>query len=158
MTMPAASADPTVGAAVPEFTPSSTAGVEVALASVRGKRHVLLAFFPLAFPSTRTAENCGFSEDSARFESAETGVLPINVDSIPTLQAYKSKSAPRQDLLSDFKRDVSRANGTLLADRLFSKRAYFLIDTHGILRRRHVEAEPGARRDAAELLRQIGAL
>jgi len=158
VTLSAAIADPAVGAPAPEFTLPSTAGVEVALASFRGKRHVLLAFFPLAFTSTCTAENCAFSEDYAHFESAETVVLPISVDSVPTLNEYKTKYAMRQDLLSDFKRDVSRAYGTLLPDRFFSKRAYFLIDKQGILRWRHVEAELGARRDDAELLRQIGAL
>jgi peroxiredoxin len=158
VTVPVAIADPKVGASAPEFTLPSTAGVDVALTSFRGKRHVLLAFFPLAFTSTCTAENCAFSEDYTRFESAETVVLPISVDSVPTLTEYQTKYALRQDLLSDFKRDVSRAYGTLLADRFFSKRAYFLIDKHGILRWRHVEAELGARRDDAELLRQIGAL
>jgi len=64
----------------------------------------------------------------------------------------------RQDLLSDFKRDVSRAYGVLLEDRFFSRRAYFLIDQQGILRWRHVEAELGDRRDDVELLRQIAAL
>jgi len=46
----------------------------------------------------------------------------------------------------------------LLEDRFFSKRAYFLIDQQGILRWRHIEAELGARRDDAELLRQIATL
>jgi len=119
---------------------------------------VLLAFFPLAFTSTCTAENCAFTEDYAAFERADTVVLPISVDSVPTLKEYKAKYAMRQDLLSDFKRDVSRAYGTLLTDRFFSTRAYFLIDKQGILRWRHVEAELGARRDDAELLRQIESL
>jgi alkyl hydroperoxide reductase subunit AhpC len=64
----------------------------------------------------------------------------------------------RQDLLSDFRRDVSRAYGVLLEERFFSKRAYFLVDRHGMLRWQHVEAELGARREDAELLRQIAAL
>jgi peroxiredoxin len=85
-------------------------------------------------------------------------VLPISVDSVATLKEYKMKDALRQDLLSDCKRDVSRAYGTRLADRFVSKRAYLLIDKQGILCWRHVEAALGARRDDAALLRQIGAL
>ncbi len=158
MSVPATSADPTVGAPASEFTLPSTAGFDVALSSFRGRRHALLAFFPLAFTSTCTAENRAFSEDYTRFESAEAVVLPISVDSVPTLKEYKTKYAMRHDLLSDFKREVSRAYDTLLQDRFFSKRAYFLIDNQGILRWRRVEAELGARRDDAELLRQIAAL
>ena len=62
------------------------------------------------------------------------------------------------DLLSDFKRTVSRAYDVLLADKFISKRAYFLIDRAGRLRWQHVESELGHRRDDAELLRQIAAL
>ncbi len=35
-------------------------------------------------------------------------VLPISVDSVPTLKEDKAKYAMKQDLLSDFRRDVSR--------------------------------------------------
>jgi len=151
--VPVAIAEPKAGASAPEVTVPSVAGVDVALASLRGKRHV-----PVAFTTTRTAENCGCSEDYSRFESAETVVLPISVDSVPTLEAYQTTYALRQDPPSDFKRDVGRAYGTRLADRLVSKRASFLIDMQGSLRWSYVEAALGARRDDAELLRWMGAL
>src|SRR2546429_2376375 len=67
-----------------------------------------------------------------------------------SLKEYKAKHAMRHDLLSDFKREVSRTYGVLLEDRFFAKRAYFLIDQQGILRWRHIEAELGARRDDGE--------
>ena len=154
----AASTTLPVGAVAPDFALPSTAGTDVALSSFRGRKHVLLAFFPLAFTSTCTAENCAFSEDYDAFERAGTIVLPISVDSVPTLKEYKARHAMRQDLLSDFQREVSRAYGVLLEDRFFSKRAYFLIDQQGILRWRHIEVELGARRDDVELLRQIATL
>ena len=154
----AASTTLRVGAAAPDFTLPSTAGADVTLSSFQGRRNVLLAFFPLAFTSTCTAENCAFSEDYDAFDRAGTVVLPISVDSVPTLKEYKAKHAMRQQLLSDFKREVSRAYGVLLEDRFFSRRAYFLIDREGILRWSHVETELGHKRDDAELLRQIAAL
>jgi len=100
-----------VGAVAPDFALPSTAGTDVTLSAFRGRKHVLLAFFPLAFTSTCTAENCAFSEDYDAFERAGTIVLPISVDSVPTLKEYKAKHAMRQDLLSDFKREVSRTYG-----------------------------------------------
>ncbi len=147
-----------VGAVAPDFALPSTAGTDVTLSGFRGRTHVLLAFFPLAFTNTCTAENCSFSEDHDAFERAGTMVLPISVDSVPTLKEYKTKYAMRHDLLSDFRREVSRSYGVLLEDRFFSKRAYFLIDRQGVLRWSHVETELGARRDDAELLRHIRAL
>ena len=127
------------------------------MSSFRGTSNVLLAFFPLAFTSTCTAELCAFSEDFDRFATAATKVLPISVDSVPTLKEFKAKYGMKVDLLSDFKRDVSRAYDVLLEDKFFAKRAYFLIDRQGVLRWQHVEAELGHRRDDDDLLRQIQA-
>jgi peroxiredoxin len=148
---------PPVGTSAPDFTLASTAGGELTLSSLRG-RNVLLAFFPLAFTSTCTAELCDMRDDWDQFASADTVVLPISVDSIPTLNEFKAKYAMTSDLLSDFKREVSRRYGVLLEDRFFSNRAYFLIDRAGTLRWEHVEASPGQKRGNAELLEHIRAL
>lgn len=147
-----------VGDPAPDFTLPSTAGTDVTLSSYRGRRNVLLAFFPLAFTSTCTAENCSFSENFEAFDGTGTVVLPVSVDSVATLKEYKAKYAMRQDLLSDFKRDVCRLYGTLLDDKFFSSRAYFLIDRQGVLRWQHTEEKLGDRRDDAELLRVIRSL
>jgi peroxiredoxin len=147
-----------IGEPAPAFTLPSTSGGDVSLANFRGRSNVLLAFFPLAFTSTCTAENCAFSEDFDQFATAGTVVLPISVDSVPTLKEYKAKYQMKQDLLSDFKRDVSRSYGTLLEDKCFSSRSYFLVDKQGVLRWLHTEAKLGDRRDNAELLSAIRSL
>jgi len=147
-----------IGNPAPVFTLPATSGGDVSLADFQGRTNVLLAFFPLAFTSTCTAENCAFSEDFDQFATAGTVVLPISVDSVPTLKEYKAKYRMKQDLLSDFKRDVSRSYGTLLEDKFFSNRSYFLIDKQGVLRWMHTEAKLGDRRDDAELLRTIRSL
>jgi peroxiredoxin len=147
-----------IGDPAPGFTLPSTAGSDVSLSDFRGRANVLLAFFPLAFTSTCTAENCAFSEDFDQFAAAGTVVLPVSVDAVPTLKEYKARYQMKQDLLSDFKRDVSRSYGTLLEDKFFSNRSYFLIDKQGVLRWMHTEAKLGDRRDDTELLRAIRSL
>jgi peroxiredoxin len=145
---------PAVGAPAPDFTLASTSGEDVTLSRLRGNK-VLLAFFPLAFTSVCTNEMCSFSEDYDRFADADTVVLPISVDSVPTLKEFKAKYGLKTELLSDFKREVSRAYGTLLADRFFSNRAYVLIDRDGTVRWTHAEPTPGTRRENQELLEQL---
>jgi mycoredoxin-dependent peroxiredoxin len=152
------STTPRVGKAAPDFSLDSTAGAPVRLSEHRGQRHVLLAFFPLAFTSTCTAEVCEFSSDFDRYARANVAVLPISVDSVPTLREFKAKHAIRVDMLSDFRRDVSRRYGVLDEDRFFALRAYFLIDRHGVVRWAHVEDQLGHRRETDELLSQIEAL
>ena len=145
---------PSVGAQAPDFTLASTSGQSVTLSALRGKK-VLLAFFPLAFTSTCTAEMCDMRDDWDQFADADTVVLPISVDSTATLGEFKSKFSMKADLLSDFKRDVSRLYGVLIEDRFFSTRAYFLIDRDGTIRWEHVEANPSQKRSNAELFDQI---
>lgn len=148
---------PAVGSPAPDFTLPSTAGQPVTLSALRGK-NVLLAFFPLAFTSTCTAELCAFSEDYSKFQGADTVVLPISVDAVPSLKEFKAKERMTVDLLSDFKREVSRQYGTLLEEQFFSERAYVLIDRVGVVRWTHEERELGHRRENGELLAQLAAL
>ena len=147
---------PSPGSPAPDFTLPSTAGVDVTLSKLRG-RNVLLAFFPLAFTKVCTQEMCSFTEDFSRFRDANTLVLPISVDSVPTLREFKAKEHLGVDLLSDFKREVSRNYGTLIEDKFFSNRAYVLIDPDGIVRWAFSEDTPGTRRENEELLAQLGA-
>src|SRR5688572_25711529 len=149
---------PAVGERAPDFTLPSTSGEEVTLRDFRGERAVLLAFFPLAFTSTCTTELCAFTEDFDQFEGSGVAVLPISVDSVPTLKEFKAKYNMHADLLSDFKRDVSRLYGVLIEDRFFSARAYFLIDREGIVRWAHIEENPGMRRENSEILERIAQL
>ena len=148
---------PAVGSLAPDFTLPSTSGSDVTLSGLRGK-NVLLAFFPLAFTSVCTTELSAFTEDYGAFRDANTEVLPISVDSIPTLREFKAKERISVDLLSDFKREVSRLYGTLLEDRFHSNRAYILIDPDGIVRWTFAEEATRNRRENAELLQRIRAL
>jgi len=148
---------PAVGQSAPDFTLPSTSGERVTLSALRG-RPVLLAFFPLAFSGTCTAELCEMRDDADQFASRGVTVLGISVDSTYSLKEYKVKHGMQIDLLSDFKREVSRQYGVLLADRFFSARAYFLIDRDGILRWAHVEENPSHRRPDSELLAVIDRL
>lgn len=154
MTLPV----PAVGSAAPEFSLNTTSGTKVSLSEFKGKRNVLLAFFPAAFTSTCTAELCAFSDDYSAFEGHDVEVIPVSVDNVPSLKEFKTKYKMGVDLASDLRRDASRAYGTLMEPAFISTRAYFLIDKQGIVRWAHVEETPGTRRENAEILAEIGKL
>ena len=153
-----ASAVPEAGQMAPDFTLNSTTGQPVTLSEFRGKQNVLLAFFPLAFTGTCTAEMCAFSEDFDQFAGKNVQVLPISVDAIPSLREYKKAYSLKVDLLSDFKRAASRAYGVLGEETFYSQRSYFLIDKAGVLRWVHVENKSGQRRENDELMKHIDEL
>jgi peroxiredoxin len=146
---------PVVGQPAPDFTLPSTAGPEVTLSSFRGKANALVAFFPAAFTGVCTAELCSFSENLDRFASTETQVLPVSVDNVPSLKEFKAKEKMKVNLLSDFKRQVSRAYGVLDEDKFLSRRSYFLVDKSGMLRWSYVEEHNGLRRPDDELIAEI---
>lgn len=149
---------PTIGQPAPDFTLPSTTGKDITLSSFRGSKNVMVAFFPLAFSGVCTREMCSFSQDYDTFTRTDTVVLPISVDSVPTLKEFKAKEKLVVDLVSDFKRDVSRAWGTLLEDKFHSNRSYFLIDKQGILRWSYIEPTTSSHRSDEELLAAIDSL
>ena len=146
---------PQAGDVAPEFTAASTSGSEVSLSSFRGRRNVLLAFFPLAFTGTCTKELVCFTEDFDQFAGNGVEILPISVDSTASLREFKNKLQMKTELLSDFKRDISREYGVLNEDRFYSNRAYFLIDKEGRVRWSHIEDKNGERRENSEILAAI---
>jgi peroxiredoxin len=146
---------PQPGDVAPDFTADSTSGNPVTLSSFRGKRNVLLAFFPLAFTGTCTKELVCFTEDFDQFAGRGVEILPISVDATPSLREFKNKLHMQTDLLSDFKREISRAYGVLNEERFFANRAYFLIDKEGKVRWSHIERNNGDRRENSEILEAL---
>ena len=153
--------DPTIplqaGVEAPDFTLASTSGENVTLSSFRGRSPVLLAFFPMAFTGVCTSELCAFSEDYGAFAQAGVTVLPLSIDATPSLKEFKAKYQMQVELLSDIKREATKAFGVLRPASYTSQRAYFLVDTAGVIRWAHVEEHPGMRRENAEILAAITA-
>lgn len=148
---------PAIGAQAPDFTLPSTDGSSITLSGLRG-RPVLLAFFPLAFTGTCTAEMCEFSDNYDAYASRGVLVLPISVDSVPTLNAFKTQHAIKVAMLSDFHREVARLYGVLDENHFFARRAYILIDSSGRINWAYQEAELSQKRDTAELLTRLDGL
>jgi peroxiredoxin len=149
---------PAVGSLAPDFTLASTSGEPVTLSQYRGKTNVLLAFFPVAFSRTCTAQMCELAADYDQFTGRDVVVHPISVDSTYSLKEFRAKHGVQAHMLSDFKREVTILYDLLIPEKAWSERAYFLIDRSGIVRWAHVEEHPGLKRTDSEILEQIDAL
>jgi mycoredoxin-dependent peroxiredoxin len=149
---------PAAGETAPDFTLVTTTGQPVTLSSFRRQKNVLLAFFPLAFTNTCTEELCSFTEDYTSFEEKGVVVIPISVDAVPSLKAFKEKLNIGPEMASDFRRDTARAYGVLNEEKFFANRAYFLIDMQGIVRWSFVERVNRDRRPNSEILAEIAKL
>jgi peroxiredoxin len=127
---------PQVGETAPDFTMKDQDGKEVKLSDYRGRKNVLLAFFPLAFTPVCSCQIPQYKEDIQKFNDLNTQVLAVSVDSVPAHKAWTDQMGGiNYPVLSDFypHGDVAKKYG-VLREQGFSERALFVIDKKGVVR------------------------
>lgn len=122
-----------VGDMAPGFTLADQKNNSVSLSDFRGKKHVVLAFYPLAFSPVCSLELPKLQENYETFQRADAEVLGISIDSHWSQLAFAEKLGLSYRLLSDLSREVSRAYGVLRNEGL-AERALFLVDKEGVIR------------------------
>jgi len=105
----------TKGASAPTFVLRDTEKNEVNLEDFKGQ-NVLLLFFPLAFTGVCTEELCQIRDEKSFYDNANAQILAISVDSLFSLEKFKSEQGYNFPLLSDFNKDVSSSYGALYDD------------------------------------------
>jgi mycoredoxin-dependent peroxiredoxin len=125
----------TIGAPAPEFTLKDQNQQEVSLASFRGKKRVVLIFYPLDWSPVCTKEHACIVNDMQRFEKLEAQVLGLSVDSVWSHKAYAEKMGIQYPLLADFqpRGAVASKYGVFLEDKGITGRAISIIDRDGKL-------------------------
>jgi peroxiredoxin Q/BCP len=127
-----------VGDTAPDFTLPSTQGKPVKLSDFRGKKNVVLAFYPAAFTGGCTKEMTAYGLDLTKFEGADTQVFGISTDNSPSQRKFAEEVKATFPMLSDFaKREVSKEYGVLIEDKGVANRATFVVDKTGKIQ--HVE-------------------
>ncbi len=125
-----------LGDQAPDFELKNQFGQQVKLSDLRGKKNVVLIFYPMAFTGICTAELCAIRDDRADFVTDDVVTFGISCDPPATLKAFSEQQGYDYDLLSDWwpHGDVGRAYGVFLEDKGISLRGTFIIDKSGILR------------------------
>lgn len=134
-----------VGQPAPDFTLSATTGTDVTLSSFKGKKNVVLFFFPKAFTGTCERQVVGHSADLAKFQELNAEVFGISTDQTPSQQAFaKQCGNVAYPLLSDFRHRVINTFGVARPEGgAPNERAAFVIDKEGVVRYKQVEKSPG---------------
>jgi peroxiredoxin (alkyl hydroperoxide reductase subunit C) len=134
---------PEVGQMAPDFTLRGPGGQTVTLAEFRGKKNVVLVFFPLAFSPVCSHQLPLVQEQLPNYQALDAAVFGVSVDSHWANTAFAQKLGLAFPLLSDFKRTASADYGVLDPERSYSGRATFVIDRQGRVAFREVSANPG---------------
>lgn len=127
-----------VGDMAPDFTLPSTTGQPVKLSDFKGKKNVVLAFYPAAFTGGCTKEMQGYQLNLEKFEGTDAQVFGISTDNTPSQRRFAEDLKVTFPMLSDFaKREVSKQYGVLMPERGIANRATFVVDKEG--RIQHIE-------------------
>jgi thioredoxin-dependent peroxiredoxin len=119
-----------VGDPVPDISAPSTSGKKVKISELKGS-WVILYFYPKAFTPGCTAEACSLRDGYAEIQKLGATILGVSLDNLPTQLDFKAKYHLPFDLLSDSKKEVTKAFDSLGLAGLMAQRKTFIINPEG---------------------------
>lgn len=156
-----------VGKPAPEFTATAVQKNEVienfSLSDYKGQ-YIILFFYPLDFTFVCPTELHAFSDRIADFESRNTKVIGVSIDShfshLAWLSTPKSKGGiegVQYPIVSDLNKTISNDYDVLVEGAGIAYRGLFLLDKDHVVRHQVVNDLPLGR-NVSETLRMIDAL
>jgi peroxiredoxin Q/BCP len=130
------SKEPIAGAKAPAFSLPSDGGGKVSLKEFKG-RNLVLYFYPKADTPGCTKEAIAFSRLRAEFAKADTAILGVSADPVPSQDKFKSKHKLTIALGSDETKKTLAAYGAWGEKSMYGRkfmgviRKTFLIDASG---------------------------
>ena len=123
-----------IGDQAPEFEATASGGAAIRLADYRGKKNVVLYFYPGDFTPICTAEACGFRDMYDELQGKDTEVIGVSMDSDGSHKKFAAANHISFPLLADHDQSLSKKYGATNA--LFalfnkSRRVTFVIDKQG---------------------------
>ena len=148
-----------IGDEAPEFSLANQFGETVSLSDFRGKKPVVLVFYPLSFSGICTGELCEIRDNFDRFKNADVELLAVSVDSKYVQKQFAEHENYDFSVLADFwpHGDVAKKYGVFLEESGISNRATFVINKDGVLVAKFVTA-PGQARSLDEYDRALASL
>ena len=148
----------TLGGPAPDFTLRDQFGQDVTLSSFRGRKAVVIFFYPYAFSGVCTGEMAGIRDRLAEFMTFDTEVLAISCDPVYSLRAFADQDGLNFPLLSDFWPHGAVSSAYEVFDHVKGapRRSSYVVDRDGRLRWSVHNANPDGR-DLGEHLRELHA-
>ena len=131
-----------IGDQAPDFELKDQHGAPVRLSALRGKKNVVLVFYPLAFSGVCSGELCEMRDSFPEAERDDVELLTVSVDSVYAHRAWAETEGYKFGLLSDFwpHGEVARSYGVFDDEKGIATRGTFIIDKGGVVRWKVVNA------------------
>jgi len=125
-----------MGGEAPDFTLRDQFGQDVRLSDFRGRKAVVLMFFPFAFSGVCTGELSGVRDRLDEFLTFDTEVLAVSCDSVYALRTFADAEGLNFPLLSDWwpHGAVTSAYEVFDEAKGAPRRSSYVIDREGRLR------------------------
>ena len=127
------------GNKAPDFTAIDQNEKKVKLSSFKGKKKVILYFYPKDMTPGCTTEACDFKDNFKKFK--DTVILGVSIDSPERHQKFIAKHDLPFDLISDADQKVVNKYGVWQEKNLYGRkymgivRSTFIIDKKGVIRK-----------------------
>ena len=131
---------PAIGSESPDFSLLDQHGQRVELGQFRGKKNVVLYFYPKASTPGCTVQACGIRDFKSEFKNLNTVVFGISPDAVGKLKKFDEKYELDFSLLSDESHEIAEAYGVWGLKKFMGKefmgiiRTTFIIDKRGHVR------------------------
>lgn len=130
-----------VGSLAPDFSLKNFNNEDFTLSGFKGKKNVVLLFFPAVGTSVCEKELCSTRDGMKDYENLDAQVIAISVDMPFSQKLWHDKHNFNFPVVSDFNKEVSKAYDAIyenwLPDKFalkgVSKRSAFVIDKNGVV-------------------------
>src|SRR4051794_5645668 len=123
-----------VGDRAPDFRLPALRGGELALSDFRGKKNVVLFFYPRDESPGCTVEACTFRDSYESFVEAGAEVIGISSDSLDAHTSFATRHRLPMQLVSDAGGKVRAQYGVKSTLGILPGRETFIVDKEGIVR------------------------
>ena len=127
------------GNKAPDFSEKNQDGKPVKLSSFKGKKNIVLYFYPKDMTPGCTTEACDFRDQFKNFKN--TVILGVSTDSPERHQRFIDKYGLPFELIADENKKVANKYGVWQEKKLYGKtfmgivRSTFIIDKKGVVRK-----------------------
>lgn len=140
------------GQLAPDFSAKDDQNHNISLKDFRGKKNVVLYFYPKDDTPGCTIEACNFRDDYSKFQTQDTQILGVSFDDAASHQAFKSKFTLPFPLLIDSDRKIAAAYE--VGGDKYPNRDTILIDKEGKILKIFRKVNPAAH--SGEILNILG--
>jgi thioredoxin-dependent peroxiredoxin len=138
----------TEGNIAPDFTMKNRDGKTMKLSELRGKKNVVIYFYPKDFTPGCTMEALEFSRDYDKFIEAGIEIVGISPDDEESHRKFREKMAMPYPLVADTENAVSKKYGVYGLKKFMGReymgvnRSTFLIDKSGKIVKAYRRVKP----------------